>query len=84
MNVKSLITLLILLTVPHFVLAQENLPGTEEEQFREWALGIWNSLDRQTGKIKIPEAKATFSHLKIRKKSSLRSGEIHQARMYWE
>lgn len=42
------------------VSAEEQL-NAEQQQYIDWARGIWESLDRQKGEVKIPSANVTFA-----------------------
>ena len=69
MNTKSLIMVIALIFSSTFTVyaeeqepsAGENELSAEEQQYMEWAEGIWNSLDRQTGEIKLSNAVATLN-----------------------
>ncbi len=54
----KLVTLLLILFSPLFALADNETPLTDEEKYIEWAKGIWDSIDRQTGDIVLPDAGA--------------------------
>ncbi|MCP4272830.1 MAG: DUF2167 domain-containing protein [Gammaproteobacteria bacterium] len=41
--------------------AKEEVLTAEEQQYMEWAEGIWNSLDKQTGEVKLAGAVATLN-----------------------
>jgi len=54
------IFLLAALFISATVFADENEITVEQLKYQEWAAAIWDSLDRQTGKIKLPNAVATL------------------------
>jgi len=56
--VKLLITVVFL--VPFYASA-EAVEQTEQQKYIEWARGVWDSLDRQTGEIKLDNAVATLN-----------------------
>jgi len=58
-NMGRLIVLFMLvMQQPLFAAEQET--SAEQQQYIEWARGIWESLDRQQGKIKLPNGVATL------------------------
>lgn len=52
------ITFLLILLCPFVALATNETPMTEEEKYINWAKEIWESIDRQTGDIQLPDAGA--------------------------
>ncbi|GLQ30137.1 DUF2167 domain-containing protein [Litoribrevibacter albus] len=44
-----------------FAFAEEAEVSQEEQEYLSWAKDIWDSLDRQTGEIKLPEAGAVLN-----------------------
>lgn len=48
---------------PFFLLAQNEAQTdlTEQEQYNQWSLKVWDELDRQSGSIKLPNAVATLN-----------------------
>ena len=61
MKLKVIISTLIL-ALSTLVLADTNEVNTaEQDQYIAWAKGIWDSLDRQIGEIKLPQAGATLN-----------------------
>jgi len=60
--VKLLITVVFLL--PLYAIADtetQTAEQIEQQKYIEWARGIWNSLDRQTGEVKLEKASATLN-----------------------
>ena len=45
---------------PSSAAEQEASPNTEQEEYLAWARGVWESLNRQTGEIKLPNGVATL------------------------
>ncbi len=60
MNFRHLLLVIILL-LPAVSFAQDDERSVEQEQYEQWAKGIWDSLDRQTGEIKLPNAVARLN-----------------------
>lgn len=60
MNIKSLI-MTIVLTLPISAFSAEPTQLTEEQQYQAWAIEILESLNRQTGEIKLDNAVATLN-----------------------
>lgn len=55
-------TLLIIFSMMNLTYAQQEEPLTEEQkQYLEWAQSLWESMDQQTGEIKLPNNVATLS-----------------------
>jgi uncharacterized membrane-anchored protein len=51
----------IYLLFPLFANASTDNEGSEEEKYSKWAESVWNSLDRMTGEIKLPNAVAVLN-----------------------
>lgn len=52
---------ILVLAMPLAYAAPQQAPQeTEQEKFMKWAKGIWDSLDRKTGEIKLPNGVATL------------------------
>jgi uncharacterized membrane-anchored protein len=60
MKIRVLIATLLLVLFSTFAYAESGENTTEEDEYMAWAIELWNSLDRQTGTIEIPEAGATL------------------------
>lgn len=62
MKLKTIVGIIVL-CFPCFALAAEEGGETltEEEQYMAWAKGIWDSMDRQTGTLKLPKAGAVLT-----------------------
>jgi uncharacterized membrane-anchored protein len=56
---KSMISILLLL--PLFANSSTDIELSEEQQYAKWTESVWNSLDRMTGEIKLPNAVATLN-----------------------
>lgn len=59
MNIKY-IFLTLFITYSVTGLAQAEEISTEQQEYEQWAKQIWDSLDRQTGEIKLGNAVATL------------------------
>lgn len=51
----------IFLLLPLFANSSTDVEVSEEEKYAKWAESVWNSLDRMTGEIKLPNAVATLN-----------------------
>lgn len=51
----------IFLLLPLFAYSNTNAELSEEEKYTKWAESIWNSLERKSGEIKLPNAVATLN-----------------------
>jgi len=51
----------IFLLLPLLAFASTDIEQTEEEKYQQWAEELWNSLNRMTGEIKLPDAVATLN-----------------------
>jgi uncharacterized membrane-anchored protein len=58
-NIGRLVLLFLLFLHPPLFAAEEAVDA-EQQQFIDWARGIWDSLDRQQGKVKLPNGVATL------------------------
>lgn len=59
---SGFIVLIMVLVFPLYAFAGEEAEMTPEQQeYMRWAKGIWDSLDRQGGEIKLPNGVATLS-----------------------
>lgn len=53
--------ILLFAVLPLFTLASEQVEQTEEEKYQQWAQTFWQSLDRQSGEINLPNTVATLN-----------------------
>lgn len=51
----------IFLLIPLFANSSTGVDASKEEEYAKWAESVWNSLDRKTGQIKLPNAVATLN-----------------------
>ncbi|WP_064603791.1 DUF2167 domain-containing protein [Photobacterium sp. J15] len=61
MKFKAFLLSLCFLILPQLVLAESTSDTSEVDDYYEWATSVWNSLERQTGEIKLPAASATLN-----------------------
>jgi len=59
MKLRALI-LSVFLVLPNMVFAEAASSDSDEDAYYKWANSVWESLDRQTGKIELPSAIATL------------------------
>lgn len=53
--------IIIFLLLPLFANSSTDIEVSEEEKYAKWAKSVWESLDRMTGEIKLPNAVATLN-----------------------
>ncbi|WP_299020120.1 DUF2167 domain-containing protein [uncultured Photobacterium sp.] len=61
MKFKALLMSLCFFVFPQLVLAENTTDTSEADDYYEWARNVWNSLERQTGEIKLSGATATLN-----------------------
>lgn len=58
---KTKLAAVILCAISFGVSAESTETQSEEDQYYEWAQGLWDSLDRQSGEISLPQADAVLN-----------------------